>query len=205
MPLLAGCGCEAVEESIDDRSCVKQMLKRAEGGRRRCGERVCRRDEIGPIGRNQRLTAVRQDQNKQPPTFPMHRPEHVERLTFERMSSTDDDDLLGEVLMTGSVSWVPSTPFPIRTCSNRLRGGSATGRCFICSTSGSIPIPERPWRRAMAPRNLAWDSSLARHRETRRVIRTRSYRFVIAPPERRVRRSHPDSRRPWSNAYSHRG
>src|SRR5262245_40234665 len=84
------------------------MLKRAEGGRHRCCERVCGRDEIGPISRNQRLTAIRQDQNKQEPTFLMHRPEHVERLAFEGMASTDDDDLLWEVLMTRSVSWVPS-------------------------------------------------------------------------------------------------
>jgi len=109
MRRLAGCECDAVEESIDDRSCVKQILKRAEGGRRRCCERVCGRDEIGPIGRNQRLTAIRQDQNKQEPTFPMQSPEHVERLAFEGMTSTDDDDLLGEVLMMGSVSWVLST------------------------------------------------------------------------------------------------
>jgi hypothetical protein len=34
----------------------------------------------------------------------MHRPEHVERLAFEGMASTDNSDLLGEVLMTGSVS-----------------------------------------------------------------------------------------------------
>jgi len=109
MRRLAGCECDAVEESIDDRSCVKQILKRAEGGRRRCCERVCGRDEIGPIGRNQRLTAIRQGQNKQEPTFPMQSPEHVERLAFEGMTSTDDDDLLGEVLMMGSVSWVLST------------------------------------------------------------------------------------------------
>jgi len=34
----------------------------------------------------------------------MHGSENVERLTFEGMASTDDGDLLGEVLMTGSVS-----------------------------------------------------------------------------------------------------
>jgi len=108
---LAGRGSEAAEESIDDRSYVKQILRRTEGGRRRCRERLCGRDEIGPFGRNQRLTAIRQDQNKQEPTFPMQSPKYIERLAFEGMTRTDDDDLLGEVLMMGSVSWVPSIRF----------------------------------------------------------------------------------------------
>jgi len=34
----------------------------------------------------------------------MHRSEHVERSPFERMASADNSDVLGEVLMTGSVS-----------------------------------------------------------------------------------------------------
>ncbi len=34
----------------------------------------------------------------------MHRTEHVERSAFERMASADNNDVLGEVLMTGSVS-----------------------------------------------------------------------------------------------------
>jgi hypothetical protein len=34
----------------------------------------------------------------------MYRAENVERSTFERMASTDNIDLLGEVLMMGSVS-----------------------------------------------------------------------------------------------------
>ena len=34
----------------------------------------------------------------------MHRSKNVERLAFERMASTDNSDLVREVLMTGSVS-----------------------------------------------------------------------------------------------------
>jgi hypothetical protein len=34
----------------------------------------------------------------------MHRPENVERLAFERMPRSDNGDLLGKVLMMGSVS-----------------------------------------------------------------------------------------------------
>ena len=65
---------------------------------------LCGRGQIGPVGRNQRFTAIGQDQNEKQPTFPMHRPENVERLAFERMASADNSDLLGEVLMMGSVS-----------------------------------------------------------------------------------------------------
>jgi hypothetical protein len=38
----------------------------------------------------------------------MHRPENVERLTFERMSRSDNGDLFRKVLMMGSVSYIPS-------------------------------------------------------------------------------------------------
>jgi hypothetical protein len=39
----------------------------------------------------------------------MRHPEKVEGSAFERMASTDNGDLLREVLMMGSVSWLPST------------------------------------------------------------------------------------------------
>ena len=61
--VLAGDWSEAAEESIDDGTCVKQMFERAECGRGRSRERVWGRGQIGPIGGNQRFTAVRQDQN----------------------------------------------------------------------------------------------------------------------------------------------
>jgi hypothetical protein len=39
---------------------------------------------------------------------PLH---NVQRSALERMASTDNGDLLGKVLMMGSVWWLPSTPF----------------------------------------------------------------------------------------------
>ncbi len=56
------------------------------------------------ISGNQRFAAIGQDQHKKELTFPVHGPEHVERLAFEGMASADNSDLLWEVLMTGSVS-----------------------------------------------------------------------------------------------------
>ena len=110
--VLAGDGSEAAEESIDDRSCVQQVFQRAKG----CG-RACRREdlygrgEVGPIGGNQRFTAIGQDQDEKELTLPMHRPENVERLAFERMPRSDNGDLFRKVLMMGSVSCVPLTVF----------------------------------------------------------------------------------------------
>jgi hypothetical protein len=97
---------------------VKQVFERAEGRRRECREGLCRRGQIGPIGRNQRLTAVRQDEHEQPSTFAVQRPQKVERLAFERMARTDDGDLFREVLMMGSVSWFPSIRFPTSGCAS---------------------------------------------------------------------------------------
>ena len=114
--LLGGCGIsvlagdrsEAAEESIDDSSCVQQVFQRAKGccrsGRR---EGLYGRGEVGPIGRNQRFTAIRQDQHEKEPTFPVHRPENLERLAFEGMPRSDNGDLFRKVLMMGSVSCVP--------------------------------------------------------------------------------------------------
>ena len=88
---------------------MQQVFQRAKG----CG-RACRREdlygrgEVGPIGGNQRFTAIGQDQDEKELTLPMHRPENVEGPAFERVASTENSDLLWEVLMMGSMSWVPS-------------------------------------------------------------------------------------------------
>jgi hypothetical protein len=107
--VLAGCGSEAAEESVYHGAGVKQVFEGAEGRRRRCREGLCRRGQVGPIGRNQRFTAVRQDEHEQPSTFAMQGPQNAERLAFEWMAGTDNGDLLRKVLMMGSVSWLPST------------------------------------------------------------------------------------------------
>ena len=70
---------------------------------------MCRRGQIGPIGRDQRLTAIGQDQNEMQSTFAMRRLHNVQGSALERVASTDNGDLLRKVLMMGSVSWLPST------------------------------------------------------------------------------------------------
>jgi hypothetical protein len=102
---------EAAEESIYNRACVKQSFQRA----KRCGlfrsdgtNRLHGRRHVGPVGGNERFTAVGQDQKKIESTVPMEGLKNSEGFTLERMTSTDNRDSLGKVLMMGSVSYVPS-------------------------------------------------------------------------------------------------
>ena len=95
---------ETAEESIDESSCMQQVFQRTECCRGWRADALCRRGQVGPIGRNQRFTAIGQDQNEKQTTFPMHGPENVERSAFEGMTSADNGDLLGKVLVMGSVS-----------------------------------------------------------------------------------------------------
>ena len=107
------CG-EAAEESVYDSTRVKQVFQRAEGCGRLCRAnllRLCRQGKICPVHRNQRFTAIGQNQNEMQSTLTMHRSQDVERPAFERMASSDDGHSLRKVLMMGSVSWLPLTVF----------------------------------------------------------------------------------------------
>jgi len=113
VPGLARRYSEAAEESVYDGACVKQIFQRAERCRCLCRERslrLLRRGKVSPVRRDQRLTAVGQNQNEMQSTLAMRRPKNVEQPAFERMASTDNGDALKKVLMMGSVSWFPSTP-----------------------------------------------------------------------------------------------
>src|SRR5215831_18533961 len=108
--VLTDCWSEAAEESIYHGSCMKQVWERAECGCRCRGE-LRRHGQICPIGRDQRLTAIGQDQNEMQSTLAMRPLHNVQGSALERMASTDNGDLLGKVLMMGSVSWLPLTRF----------------------------------------------------------------------------------------------
>ena len=101
---------EAAEESVYDGTRVKQVFQRAEGCGRLCRAnllRLCRRGKICPVRRDQRFTAIGQNQNEMQSTFAMDRSQNVERPAVEWMASTDDGYLLWKVLMMGSVSCFP--------------------------------------------------------------------------------------------------
>jgi hypothetical protein len=122
VPVLALPCSEAAEESVYDGTRVKQVFQRAEGcGRLCCANllRLYRRGKICPVHRDQRFTAIGQNQNEMQSTMTMHRSQNVERAAFKRMASTDNGDSLRKVLMMGSVSWLPSIAFRIPSCLSR--------------------------------------------------------------------------------------
>jgi len=59
---------------------------------------------ICPVSRDQRLTAIGQDQDEIQSPFAMHRSKKLKRPSLKRMTRADDRDSLGKVLMMGSVS-----------------------------------------------------------------------------------------------------
>ena len=59
---------------------------------------------VRPVGRDERFSAVGQDQKEIPSTLPMDGPNNSERFTFEWMTIANNRDTLGKVLMMGSVS-----------------------------------------------------------------------------------------------------
>ncbi len=114
VPVLALQCSEAAEESVYDGTRVKQVFQRAEGCGRLCRAnllRLCRRGKICPVHRDQRFTAIGQNQNEMQSTFAMDRSQNVERPAVEWMASTDDGHSLWKVLMMGSVSCFPLIVF----------------------------------------------------------------------------------------------
>ena len=107
----ACCGRKAVEESVGDGTCVKQVLY---GSQRCCGmqrenlTRLSYRCKVCPVGGDHRLTAIGQDQDEIQWSVAMYCPQNLERSCFKRMATSDNRDPLGKVLMMGSVSWLPS-------------------------------------------------------------------------------------------------
>ena len=67
--------------------------------------------------------------------MPKDRPKNPERLTVERMASTDNRDSLGKVLMMGSVSYVPLIRYDIPSSWKRWRAGCTMPR-FCGSSDG---------------------------------------------------------------------
>lgn len=72
--------------------------------------RARRRFEIGPFRGDERSASIGQDQDQMQSILPMHRSQHRQGFTFKGMVLTKDGDSLGQVLVMGSVSLLPSTP-----------------------------------------------------------------------------------------------
>ena len=97
----------AAQESIGKAAKTQEVIQGADEWRiLRCAGRIL---EVGPVGGDQRLASVRQNENELQAVRHACLPEDLQRLSFERMMRTRDGHAFGEVLMMGSVSWFPST------------------------------------------------------------------------------------------------
>jgi hypothetical protein len=65
--------------------------------------------EICPLGGDQRLAPVRQNENELQTAVHPRVPEDLQRLSLERMMRAGDSHTLREVPVVGSVWWLPST------------------------------------------------------------------------------------------------
>jgi len=65
--------------------------------------------EVCPLGRDQRLTSIRQNENELQAAAHARVPEDLQRLSFERVMPARDGHSFREVLMVGSVWWFPLT------------------------------------------------------------------------------------------------
>jgi hypothetical protein len=97
----------AAQESVNEAAEAEQVLQRADelkAGRRACGGR-----EVRPLGGDQRLASVRQNENELQAATHVRVPKDLQRLSLKRMMRTGDGHSLREVLTVGSVWWFPST------------------------------------------------------------------------------------------------
>ena len=99
------------QESIDEDAKTEQVIERADEQRSlwRAGGSL----EIRPVGRDQRLTAVWQDEHELQAGGHAGLPQDLQRLSMERMMRTRDGHPFGEELMVGSVWWFPSIVWDI--------------------------------------------------------------------------------------------
>jgi hypothetical protein len=97
----------AVQESIGKFAEPQEVLARADELRNlRCASGTLK---VGPVSRDQRLSAIRQNKHELQAGRHAHFSKNPQRLSFEWVVRTRDDDAFREVLMVGSVSWFPST------------------------------------------------------------------------------------------------
>jgi hypothetical protein len=96
----------AAQESVNEAAEAEQVLQRADelkAGRRACGGR-----EVRPLGGNQRLASVRQNENELQAATHAGVPKDLQRLSLEGVMRARNGHALRDVLTVGSVWWFPS-------------------------------------------------------------------------------------------------
>ena len=103
----------SVVESVDDLAQVEQIAESAEivttitGIVRRCSLGL-RCAPVGPVGRNERSAAVRQDHQNEEDAAPPDATDHGERLAFESVALADDGHRVRNIPVMGSLWPLPS-------------------------------------------------------------------------------------------------
>jgi hypothetical protein len=97
----------AAQKSINEVAKTQQVIQRADEYRSlwRAGGSL----EVCPLGRDQRLTAVRQHEHKLQAARHAGLPQDLQRLCVEWMMRARDGHPFRKVLMVGSVLWFPLT------------------------------------------------------------------------------------------------
>ena len=101
-------------ESVDDLAQVEQIAESAEIVGTITG--IVRRSSpgllcapIGPVGRNERPTAVRQDHENKEDATPPDAADHGQRLAFEGVALAGDGQRIWNITVMGSLWPLPST------------------------------------------------------------------------------------------------
>ena len=102
-------GSGAAQQGIGAFTEPQEVLERADQLRKLGGAGGLLK--IGPVGGDQRLTAVRQKDDELQAVRHPHLSKDIQRSPFEWMMPARDGDAFGEVLMMGSVSGCPSIEF----------------------------------------------------------------------------------------------
>jgi hypothetical protein len=99
----------AAQECIDETAKTQQVIQRAD--ERRILRRARSSLEVRPIGGDQRLTSVRQNEDELQAAGHARLAEDLQRLSLEGMMRTGDRYPFRKVLTVGSVWCFPSTGF----------------------------------------------------------------------------------------------
>jgi len=98
---------DATEESIDEAAKLKQVLRDAQQGGTREGNGAGL--EVGPLGGNQGLASIRQNQEELQVALAVRALQYLQSVALKCVARADDSHPLRKVLTVGSVWRCPST------------------------------------------------------------------------------------------------
>jgi len=86
---------------------------------------------VGPLGRDQRTTAIGQAGQRKENSIAANTADYWEHTTLKGVALADDRHRIRDIVAMGSLSPFPSGVFRIPTCSSQWRAASLIGACCI--------------------------------------------------------------------------